>query len=176
MKLIPFFAALCLIFSVGLWFAIESGFKIILSPSVPMGIWHVSKLSRPLRRGDFVWFCPPDRPFFRQARERGYLQPGDCPGNYLHLIKPVTAIQGDIVQVGLEGIRINGQLLKNSMPLRKDSSGRLLRSQSGSFKVLLHTAWVISSFHRYSYDSRYFGTIDLCQIEEEAHPVWLLKT
>jgi conjugative transfer signal peptidase TraF len=175
MKLIPFFAALSLIFSLGICLAIESGYKIILSPSVPMGIWHVSKLTLPLRRGDFVWFCPPDTPVFRQARERGYLQPGDCPGNYLHLMKPITAIAGDTVQVGLNGIRVNGKLSLNSMPLSRDSRARVLKHQSGPFKVQPGTIWVVSSFHLFSYDSRYFGPIELCQVSGESHPVWVLK-
>jgi conjugative transfer signal peptidase TraF len=175
MKLIPTFAALCLIFSVGLWFAIESGFKIILSPSVPMGIWHVSKLTQPLRRGDFVWFCPPDTAVFRQARERGYLQPGDCPGNYLHLMKPVAAILGDNVRILKDGVRVNGKFSSNSVPLIHDSNGRVLKSNSGQFTVRAGTVWLLSSFDKHSYDSRYFGAIELWQIAGFGRPVWVLK-
>jgi conjugative transfer signal peptidase TraF len=174
MKLIPFFAALSLIFSLGICLAIESGYKIILSPSVPMGLWHVSKLTRPLRRGDFVWFCPPDTPLFRQARERGYLQSGDCPGNYLHLMKPVAAIAGDVVEILPDGIRINGEEQPNSRSMTQDTLGRLMKSQLGHFTIQPSRAWLLSSFHPYSYDSRYFGAIPVRQAAGYALPVWVL--
>ncbi len=163
-KLLTLFSAICLTLSVGLWLAIASGFKIIISPSVPMGLWHVEKISRPLRRGDFVWWCPPDTPTFRQARARGYLQPGDCPGNYLHIMKPVAAIPGDTVAITKTGVFVNGKFLKNSVPQAFDNKGRPLIGKLGRFQIQSGTVWLISSFHSHSYDSRYFGPVSIRQV------------
>jgi type IV secretory pathway protease TraF len=43
----------------------------------------------------------------------------------------------------------------------------------GTYEVLPGTVWVISSYNRFSFDSRYFGAIHLDERVQYAKPFWL---
>jgi conjugative transfer signal peptidase TraF len=152
----------------------SAGLRVNESPSLPIGIWHVSPLDRDLRRGDIVSFCPPDTPTFREARPRGYLSAGHCEEGYEPLLKPVAAIAGDRVSGSDDGISINGRLIANSKSLDRDGSGRSLPSpRARDVIVARDEVWVISSYNPLSFDSRYFGSIPLSRIEGLARPLFV---
>ena len=44
---------------------------------------------------------------------------------------------------------------------------------AGMYAVLPGTVWVISSYNRFSFDSRYFGAISLDEKVQYAKPFWL---
>lgn len=170
--LIRYFIAVALIGSL-LWLFYAQGYRIITTPSVPPGIWKVEPVHGPIRRGQFVWLCPPDKPFFRVAKQRGYIPGGDCPGGYRHLLKPVAAIANDVVSVTPQGISINGKWLPNSQPQTSDRKGLPLpQLKFGDYRVKQGEVWLISTYHRDSLDSRYFGPISRRQITGVAHLVW----
>lgn len=153
-----------------------SGYRVILTASVPVGLWQVKPLARPLRDGDTVWLCPPDTPVFRDAKARGYLWDGDCPGHYLHLMKPVAAVAGDTVQVSRAGVAVNGRMIPNSRPSFRDPKGRSLAMfPAGLYRVPVGQVWLVSHYHPRSYDSRYYGPVPVRQIEGVAQPVWIKK-
>ncbi len=172
--LIRYFSVVALIGSL-LWLFYGQGYRIITTPSVPRGIWKVEPVHGPIRRGQFVWLCPPDKPFFRVARQRGYIPEGDCPAGYRHLLKPVAAIANDVVSVTPQGIAINGKRLPNSQPQAFEQRGLPLpKLKPGDYRVKQWEVWLISSYHRNSLDSRYFGPINLQQIDGIAYLVWRL--
>jgi conjugative transfer signal peptidase TraF len=162
---------LCAGIAVLVWVFIFSPIKYNLTPSVPTGFWYVHSIDRPLRRGDIVYFCPPDTREFREAKARGYVPEGDCPGNYLHMMKPIAALPGDTVEVKLDGVRVNGRLITNSKPIATDPKGRALKPRLGRFKVKLGEVWLVSHYHPKSYDSRYFGAIRLQPLQRLAKPI-----
>ena len=151
------------------------GFRINESPSLPVGVWHLSPLRYEVRRDDVVSFCPPDTPAFREARLRGYVGGGLCEGGYEPLLKPVAAIEGDRVTGTEQGIRINGRLIANSKRLDHDSSSRPLPG-AGTNDVIVAKGevWVISSYNPLSFDSRYFGPVLVSKIEGLARPLFVL--
>lgn len=158
----------------GLFYA--QGYRIITTPSVPPGIWKVEPIHDPIRRGQFVWLCPPDTPFFRVARQRGYIPEGDCPGGFSHLMKPVAAISNDVVSVTSRGIAVNGKWLSNTQPQAFDQHGLPLpKLKPGEYHVKQGEVWLISSYHRNSLDSRYFGPVSLQQIKCVGYLAWRLK-
>ncbi len=174
--LIRYFIAVALIGSfLGLFYA--QGYRIITTPSVPPGIWKVEPIHGPIRRGQFVWLCPPDKPFFRIAKQRGYIPDGDCPGGYSHLMKPVAAVSNDIVSITPQGIAINGKWLPKS---QSQSFGRtslpLPQLNPGDYRVKQGEVWLISPYHRNSLDSRYFGPISLQQIKCIGYLAWKLPS
>lgn len=174
--LIRYFSVVALIGSL-LWLFYTQGYRIITTPSVPPGIWKVEPLHGQIRRGQFVWLCPPDKPFFRVARQRGYIPEGDCPGGYRHLLKPVAAISNDVVSVRPRGIAINGKGLPNSQPQAYDGNGLPLpKLKPGDYSVKQGEVWLISPYHQRSLDSRYFGPVLLQQIEGIAYLVWKLPS
>lgn len=158
---------------VGLWVACYwAGFRINLTPSVPVGVYQLHRLQGPLKRGDIVWFCPPETPLFREVRDKwGDIPHGDCPGGYMHMFKPVAALPGDTVTVTRQGVLVNGRWLPNSQPMKKTSKGHKLNPAFGRYNVQPGTVWLVSSYHPQSFDSRYFGPVSQIQIESLARLV-----
>ena len=139
---------LCLVFplwalAAGLWqavqFAHDAGWRINYSPSMPMGVWRLHPVAEPFQREQIVSICPPDRAVVRDARRRGYIGKGDCPGGYEPLLKPVAAIPGDVVTVDADGIAVNGRSLTNSAALTVD--GRERRNSEPRPRHLHRFAW-----------------------------------
>jgi conjugative transfer signal peptidase TraF len=162
------------LFAALILFAHSAGLRVNESPSLPIGIWRVSPLNRELQKGDIVSFCPPDTPPFREARGRGYVDGGLCEGGYEPLLKPIAAIEGDRVTRTDQGISINGRLIANSKSLGRDGSGRTL-SSPGANNVIVATdeVWVVSSYNPLSFDSRYFGPVQISSIEGLARPLFV---
>lgn len=145
--------------------AYTAGWRINHTTSLPPGLWRVHPIDRPIIRGDIVSLCPPDTPVFRQARRRGYIGGGRCPGGYEPLMKPVAAIAGDRIDIGGDGIAVNGRLLTNSAARRHDSRGRRLTPLGqGTRTAAPGEVWLISDYSPASFDSRYFGPISIRQV------------
>lgn len=159
---------------VSIWIFNVLGYRIIITPSIPMGIWRLSPAKFPLKRGQVVWLCPPDTSFFRMLKERGYYFSGGCPGNYIHMMKPVAAIAGDTVTLDEQSVLVNGKRLKNSQILKQDPEGRAFYGiHPGVYRVQPGTVWLLSTYNSQSIDSRYFGPISEKFIETTAKPVWI---
>lgn len=141
------------------WLFLAFGFRINLTSSVPVGLYQVRPNHGVLKRGQIVWFCPPDIPKFQKSRDAGIIPTGDCPGNYLHWFKPVAALSGDIVKVCRDGVFVNGKFLQNSKPMVEIIDGRKLMPFYGIFRVKPGDVWLVSTFDSRSYDSRYLGPI-----------------
>jgi conjugative transfer signal peptidase TraF len=154
--------------------AASAGFMINHTASAPRGLWRIAPLNGPVERGRMVSVCPPDSSPFRLARKRGWLSYGRCPGGYEPLLKPVSAIPGDFVELTPEGLSVNGRLAPNTAPLAADSLGRPMPSAPfGAHVVRPGEAWLVSDFTPWSFDSRYFGPLPLARIEGAAAPVWI---
>ena len=106
---------------------------------------------------------------------RGYRPKGaGCGDGYAPLLKPISARYGDTVTVSGAGTAINGRLLSNSKQYAKDALGRPLpQAPTGTYPVLPGTVWVVSSYNRFSFDSRYFGPIRIDERVRYANPLWL---
>jgi conjugative transfer signal peptidase TraF len=152
------------------------GYRINESPSLPLGLWKLSRLNRPPRAGDIISFCPPDTPVFREAGRRGYLGQGACDGGYEPLLKPAAAVEGDEVTAAADGIRVNGRLIANSKARVTDRAGRKLpQTAAPGGTVPEGMVWVISSYNTLSFDSRYFGPVPAAKIEGVARPILVFE-
>ena len=136
--------------------AFAGGYRINLSPSKPLGIWHIAPLHRPVGVGDIVFICPPETAEMRDAKARGYLRFGLCPTGLAPLIKTVIAVAGQHVEIGAS-VSVDGRMVSSSRLAQRDGAGRrLLPFASGIVPpehVFLHSAFPGS------YDSRYFGPL-----------------
>ncbi|WOS67312.1 MULTISPECIES: conjugative transfer signal peptidase TraF [Sinorhizobium] len=148
--------------------AVVGGFRINLTPSEPLGLWRIVALDRPAARGDLVFICPPQTVAMVQARERGYLRSGTCPGGVAPLIKTVVAVAGQHVEIGA-GVTIDGRPIAFSELVERDGNGRAMTPFPGGVvpdeSVFLHSPF------RSSYDSRYFGPLPASGILGLAQPV-----
>jgi len=120
-----------------------------------------------------VAFCPTGDAA-TEAIARGYRPRGlQCPDKYAALLKPVAARAGDTVEVGQKGIRVNGKLLPNTAAFKIDAKKRPMHVwPNGTYIVQPGTVWVLSTYNKYSYDSRYYGPIQLSTVITHAKPFW----
>ena len=151
--------------------AYASGARINSTRSIPVGVYWLS--SDPVVKGAYVIFCPPQTGVFDEAKARGYIGAGFCPGEYGYLMKRVLAAKNDAVSITAEGVRVNGELLPLSTPIEADSAGRPLpRFQSDRFTLSGSELLLMSDVSGISFDGRYFGPIDRSQIKGVIRPVF----
>ena len=166
-------AYLCWELAMAFWLAVTiaaaAGIRINHTPSLPIGIWRIEPLRGTPGPGQIVSFCPPDTPVMREARERGYIGKGRCPGGYQPMLKPVAAIGGDTVSVAAHGITVNGDLITNSARLALGTHANLCLPE-GTYQVETGQVWLLSSHHPRSFDSRYFGPVPIQVMIGRAKP------
>ena len=132
-----------------------AGLRVNDSPSLPIGLYVVTSVPD----AALVEFCPTE-PYASLAAERGYRGEGSCPDGAAPLMKPLVARAGDVLEVSSSGIAVNGRTVPNSAPLGVDTSGRTLQHWPfGKYIVKPGMVWVVSSYNRRSFDSRYYGPI-----------------
>jgi conjugative transfer signal peptidase TraF len=134
----------------------SGGYRINFTPSEPLGLWRIVKLERAAAIGDLVFVCPPQTVAMREARSRGYLRSGLCPGGVAPLIKTVIAIAGQRVDIGTS-VTVDGHPVRFSGLAQRDGQGRPITPFGGGI-VPADSVFLHSSFAG-SYDSRYFGPV-----------------
>ena len=151
-----------------------AGIRINTTRSYPSGLYI--KTSAPIERGALVIFCPPDTAPFQEARTRGYIGKGFCPGGYEYMIKKAVAFAGDRVAITMQGVTINGELLPNSKPLPNDAAGRGLHRFSLAARALdANEVLLMSDYSAKSFDGRYFGTLHTSAIISAIQPLWVFE-
>jgi conjugative transfer signal peptidase TraF len=147
-----------------------AGARINTSKSIPVGLYWTTRT--PMEKGAYVLFCPPPSGVFNEARERGYIGAGFCPGGYGYLMKQVAATARDTVTVTSEGVRVNGERLPQSMPRLADRAGRRLPRFQADGYVLGHAeVLLMSNGSPTSFDGRYFGPVSRAQLKTAIKPM-----
>lgn len=151
--------------------AYATGYRVNLTPSMPVGVWRVAGDGQ-FNRGDVVWACPPSTAPLREAHRFGYVPAGFCASGLSPLLKPVVAVEGDTLTMAPSGVVVNGVLVPNSAPVPADAAGRRLpRPWFGTYTVLPGQVWLVSSYNPASFDSRYFGPVSADLVDGRAYPV-----
>jgi conjugative transfer signal peptidase TraF len=144
------------------------GFRLNLTPSEPLGLWRIVALQRPVKAGDLMFICPPVTASFEEARRRGYVRRGLCPGGFAPLIKTVAALPGQHIEIGAN-VTVDGTPLASSIVRANDGEGRSITPFKTGI-VPLRNLFLHSSFAS-SYDSRYFGPVPDAGLLGLARPV-----
>jgi conjugative transfer signal peptidase TraF len=151
-------------------FCHTSGLRINTTKSIPVGLYGMT--DAPIARGKYVIFCPPQSTLFDEARKRGYIGAGFCPGGYGLMMKRVAAAGGDVVTSTQDGISVNGQLLRLSVPLEADKAGRAMpRYLFDDYRLGESELLLMSNGRGTSFDGRYFGPVDAAQVRGVVRPV-----
>ncbi|WP_367607879.1 conjugative transfer signal peptidase TraF [Legionella sp. W05-934-2] len=154
---------------------VAMGFRLNLTDSIPIGLYCITDIKN--LKNAFVIFCPEDKPVFQQARDRGYIDSGLCPGNYGYLMKKVVAIKGDNISVTDEGIFVHHQLIPFSKPISADGLDRPLPQwRTRDYQLKEDEVLTMTSQSEWSFDARYFGPVHLSQIKGMITPVWVKAT
>ncbi len=150
------------------------GARINTTHSIPVGLYWTS--AAPISNGDYVMFCPPPSKLFDDAKQRGYIRAGRCPGGYGPLMKRIIARESDYVGFSEVGLVVNGKLLEMSGPMATDDQGATLPVYRRAYTALKPgEAVVMGQLNPESFDSRYFGPIRLSHIESVIRPVLIKK-
>ena len=159
-----------LCFALGLVLAHQAGLRLNITRSIPLGLYLMS--NDPIGNGAYVLWCPPERPEFDLAKERGYIGAGFCHGGYGYMMKKVVASHDDVVSVTEEGVLINGTLVPASQPFEEDSMGRPLPRFRMTDHVLASSELLLmSDTNSHSFDARYFGPVHRDHIQSLMYPV-----
>jgi conjugative transfer signal peptidase TraF len=133
------------VFAVTVW-EVASGYRVNITASLPLGVYYVSPVHGPLRRGDLVTFTLP-----APLRLRWWL------GSFT---KPVGGLAGDRVCIRDGVLLINrepyGPVLPEA-PAHALQEGECMTVEEGHIFTASHTPR--------SYDSRYFGAIALADVQ-----------
>ncbi|TKW64655.1 MAG: conjugative transfer signal peptidase TraF [Paracoccus denitrificans] len=148
--------------------AAAAGVRVNVTRSIPVGFYRTS--AEPIHKGAYVMFCPPQREVFRVALKRRYIDPGSCPGGSYPMMKRILAAKDDRVQIGPQGVVINGVPVPNSKPRPVDGAGRTLPRFTGTGTVKAGDVIVMGE-NKVSFDSRYFGPIPRQQISTVIQPI-----
>lgn len=147
-----------------------AGARINTSRSIPVGLYWLTE--RPIEKGAYVLLCPPPSNVFDEAKQRGYFGAGFCPGDYAYLMKKVLAAKNDKVTIADDGVRVNGELLPFSRPLKADTQERPLPVLRGEYQLGDADLLLMTDVSEKSFDSRYFGLVKRAQIEGVIRPVF----
>ncbi|MCP5275425.1 MAG: conjugative transfer signal peptidase TraF [Burkholderiales bacterium] len=147
-----------------------SGIYINTTPSLPVGFYKV--VDEPIASGAYVAFCPPQNAVFDMARDRSYINQGNCHGGYGLLLKRVFAQSGDRVSIDQAGIFVNGEHLPNSAQLKADAEGQALPRYRLQAVVNDSGYLLLSDVNPQSFDARYFGLIARDQIQHVVYPLF----
>jgi conjugative transfer signal peptidase TraF len=151
-----------------------AGGRFNTSKSLELGLYWIT--DEPITKGAYVMFCPPERQVFFDARERGYIDAGFCPGNFGHLMKKILAAKGDTIAVTAQGVMVNDQVLPYSKPIAIDGVGRPLPLLSSERYTLGESELLpMSDRSPTSFDGRYFGPITRGQVTSVIRPVLTWK-
>lgn len=147
-----------------------AGLRVNTSPSIPVGVYRLT--DEAITRGRYVLLCPPDTPLFQEAKRRGYVPAGFCPGNLGYLMKKVVAVSGDRVSVTPDGVMVNDTLLPFSKALNMDGNHRVLSPwQPESLTLKKDALLLMTDQSALSFDARYFGVLRQQQVRHVITPV-----
>lgn len=148
-----------------------SGVRINTSKSIPLGLYWMAQ--RTVLKGDYVLFCPPQRPLFKEALARGYIHAGFCPGGYGYMMKQVLATESDTVSFTPDGVWVNGKRLAYSVPLRVDLVHRTLPQLKATSQILhAEELLLMTDQSELSFDARYFGLLPKSQVKAVILPIF----
>ena len=143
--------------------------RINYTDSMLKGIYYTT--DKGLSKGDIVVVCLPDS-VAKLGLLRGYLMNGTCSNGSIPVLKRIIASDGDFVEVLEQGIRVNGVDINDSIILTKDSQNRKLISVLGcSFLLGENEIWLFGENSQKSWDSRYYGPIDIHQVTHVMLPI-----
>ena len=147
-----------------------AGFGINFTESMPKGVYLEHEAAA--KRGDVVTFCLRDDEYIALAEEREYLSAGSCPSGLRPLLKYLAGVPGDVITIEQDAIICgpqNGIRCRWSGKIRQtDSADRPLQSQLQSCVIPPNMALVLS-LHPGSFDSRYFGLVNVGSLTHVKH-------
>ena len=87
-------------------------------------------------------------------------------------MKQVVAVEGDVITSNQSGVTVNGKMVADSKPMAADASNRPLKAyKADQYTIPDGEVFVMSDINPQSFDSRYFGTIPVVNIQSIIVPL-----
>ena len=141
----------------------KCNYVINVTPSLPLGIYRLEK-AKDLKQGDIILFDI-DEEAKQMMYERGYI-----PAKNTKLLKTIGALENNKINVVDSILYVDresyGRILEKDLENRKLPSIEI-KMDKGNFLALTKK--------KLSYDSRYFGQVNLDKIEKKAKLVYEFK-
>lgn len=149
---------------------IASFFTMNFSNSYPVGIYFIKKVAN-IERDKYYIFCPKYDEKMEYAEVNGFWRGiNKSCGKTPKYLKKALGMPQDKVIVTDAGVTINGKKIPNTHKVLKD---KIFVNEN---KILQENEYyMLSDYNVYSYDSRYFGSINKNQIIGEAIPIITIK-
>ncbi|WP_031485733.1 conjugative transfer signal peptidase TraF [Maridesulfovibrio frigidus] len=142
----------------------EVGYRVNFTDSMPLGIYQIVP-GKPAK-GDLVTFnLREDNPYFQISLDRKYLGLNENAP----LLKALAGTTGDNIEISSAGVSVNGSLLQRSRQKSSDNFGRKLPALLHSTVIPSEKCLVMSTHNENSFDSRYFGLVDLSLMQRVIH-------
>ncbi len=143
-----------------------------ITGSMPIGMYERLHESS-LKRSDIVSVCLPDSIAF-EGKNRGFLASGECAQNTKPLLKEVIALPGDTVTVMDSGLCVNQKFYPAPQLLLDHNHVLIHRWTQNKTYHDIKSVWLYGSNDpMHSWDSRYFGGIELKNIEGFYRALWV---
>jgi conjugative transfer signal peptidase TraF len=144
-----------------------------VTPSMPIGMYTVARVTRPLRAGDSIGVCL-SGPFATMALNRTYATQGSCARGHVGLLKQIGGIGGAVIVQSKAGITIDGHALPLTPALPRDARARPLSPfHLGSYRLRKGEIFLYTPCAR-GWDSRYFGPVSVHAVIAYVRPLLLL--
>ena len=139
-------------------------FWLNLTESEPIGLYHMEKPNREIRRGEMVIMGIPE-PYQKYVYGRKWLPPG------WPLMKHVGAVAGDQFCFGDDSFWINGARIGPVYSV--NSQGFPLPRLEGCRQVPVGHFLPVATGVKTSFDGRYMGPVPMSEIQGLVRPIWV---
>ncbi|WP_073020911.1 conjugative transfer signal peptidase TraF [Halodesulfovibrio aestuarii] len=142
-----------------------AGYRLNLTRSEPLGLYKI--VSEAPSRGDLASFCfSPENEYKDLTADRNYLGTSLlCPSGQKPLLKEVVGVDGDSLTVKFSSMKVNDTIFILTSRAH-DSNGRKLPHELRSGTIPGSKALLLSTHHKNSFDSRYFGLVDVMALRK----------
>ena len=151
-----------------------TGNRFVVTPSIPVGWWHLDPRPAVVWRGMTIVACLPTS-IQKFGLTRGYLPRGNCSDGGMAIAKVVVALPGDTIDLAGATMRVNRRkLLPCGARTKSDAAGRAMQSlRDGRYVLGSDDVWLCGSSGATAWDSRYYGPIASSLILGTIRPVWI---
>ena len=169
---LKYISIMLLLLIVGFVTLYVAGVRVNTTKSIPVGFYQIIKKDPQI--GDYVIFCPPNTAIFQEAKDRGYINVGNCEGELGYMMKKILAAKKNHVEITADGVVVDGVILPYSKSYTKDKAGRALQPYQMEGRELDNDELLLmSDVNPSSFDARYFGIIDVKQVDGVIKPIFV---
>lgn len=146
------------------------------STSEPIGKYIIFDDNN-INNGDLRVVClSHDKQIYLNTMSKIGLKPNQtsCKNGFTPLLKQVVGIPGDVIRLESGGVFINDRLIPNSIATQYYHSRYLYPQMLGTRRLKKNEYWLSGNSNN-SYDSRYFGAVNIDEIKQKAVILWSYK-